>query len=903
MNFIRLITLMAIISSMLLLASTDTSSVLGNQKDYLAVKLNEPIKLDGILDEPRYKTESITNFVQIEPYNGKPASQKTEVWISYTETDLYISARLHDTDPHLIRAPKNRRDQMSNSDEFQVAIDSYHDRRTGFFFVVNPSGSYQDGTVFNDNNFSDSWDGVWSRAVTIDDMGWSAELKIPFSQLRFEHSEEQIMSIGFGRFIDRKKEHSLDIYIPAGETGLVSRWNDLRGIVDIRPPRKVEVSPYISSGYNIMPSLDDNPMYNGKDSRLGVGADFKIGLGNNLTLSGTINPDFGQVEVDPSTINLSANETYYSERRPFFIEGANIFRFGSNGPSSQMNFMYMRPELFYSRRIGAPPAGYLTIPTDFEEPGNSVYNKVSSENTIIGAGKITGKINDAWSVGAFSAVTAKETGEGEVYDSLGSLIGRWDEPVSPLSGYYIGRALGEFNDGKQGLGFIGTAVQRNVNEGSLSSVYNESAYAGGIDGWWFLNNERKWVISGFYAATNVNGTKDRILNMQKNSLRYYQRPDATHLEVDTTLTSLSGSTGRLALTKDSGDLIFNTAITFTTPGFEPNDLGMYFKTDRIHTQAVLGYEWNKPTKYFNYGNIIFAKAARYNYDNDKISSMNFLTGFIKFHNNWRVNMFSGAGPRTLSDEALRGGPMVISPFGWFYDMSIMSDNRKNINYRLSFGTGGSEKGGSNESISTEVEMRVGTTLKLEVEPRLSRSTSVSQYVTVFDDPDQIEMYGGRYIVSHLEQKRFSVEMRADFSLSPDLSIQGFIQPFFAVGHYSRFKEFTSPRTYSFHEYKENQNEYLLVYDNIEDSYTLLPDGNSGKSFSFGNPDFNYKSMIGNFVLRWEFKPGSTLFLVWTRNYVNYDYPGNLNISRDFESLMKTSSENHFAMKITYWFGQ
>lgn len=875
--------------------------------DYTAVRLKTPLKIDGILDEERYQGKSIDHFIQNEPLNGEPPSQKTEVWISYTETDLYISARMHDTEAELIRDPQNRRDQLNNTDEFQTAIDSYHDRRSGFFFIVTPSGSYQDGTIYNDSFFDDSWDGVWYRGTSRDENGWNVELRIPFSQLNFEYREEQIMAISFGRFIERNKEHDIDVHIPRGETGIVSRFTDLRGIRNIKPPRKIEVMPYTTGGYSLLPELDDHPLYKGKNTRTGLGADLKIGLGNNLTLSGTINPDFGQVEVDPSVINLSASETYYSEKRPFFIEGANIFSFGRGGPSNRMSFMYMQPNLFYSRRIGAPPRGILTMPEHLADKlsGQSydIYEKSPGETSILGAGKLTGKLNNTWSTGVFAALTAEEPGEARAYSLERRILGKWREPVEPGAGYYMARTLGEFEKGLRGLGFMGTLVQRNLDTDKLDSLFTRRALTGGVDGWYFLNDEKSWVLSGFMTLSRVEGSPDRLVTLQTNSLRYYQRPDAGHLSVDSTLTEMTGYSGRVMLTKESGDIIFNASTAFASPGFEPNDMGLLFTTDRINNQLIIGYSWNEPNRYFNYGNLIFAKATNHNFSGQKINSMNFLTGFFRFHNEWRTYFIGGAGPRTLSDQTLRGGPMVISPFGWFSDFSIMTDARKKTQFRFSVGGGGSELGARNYSLETEIEIQLGTRLKLEMEPNFSKSTSISQYVTVFDDSQRTEMYGRRYIVSHLDQERLSMEFRADLALTPDLSIQSYIQPFFAVGHYSRFKEFEKPETYSFIEYEEGQNLYAISYNETSGSYLLQPDGPGTRTFYLSNPDFNVKSLVGNFVLRWEFKPGSTLYIVWTRNHENYDHPGDLSLTRDARVLLKSRPENHFAIKLTYWFGQ
>jgi len=876
--------------------------------EYMAVKLESPLKIDGILDEPRYQGKSISDFIQTDPVNGAAPSQETEVWISYTKTALYISARLHDTDAGLIRNPKSRRDQLENSDEFQIAIDSYHDKRSGYLFVVTPSGSFGDGTAFNDSDMDFSWDGIWYRSVSQDENGWSVEVEIPFSQLRFELADEQIMGIGFGRQIDRNKEHVLDFYIPSGESGLVSRFNNLRGIKNINPPRKIEIIPYTTGGYSIVPGLDDHPLYNGHDSKMGFGTDVKIGLGSNLTLSGSINPDFGQVEVDPSVINLSANETYYSEKRPFFVEGANIFSFGRGGPSNRMSFMYMQPDFFYSRRIGASPRGELSLPMELDQDINGqdyeIYEKIERETTILGAAKITGRLNKNWSTGIFSAITAEEKGGGRVIDiNSREELGRWNETIEPGSGYYLARMLGEFNEGLQGVGIIGSIVNRTLKTPKLDSLFVSRAFTSGVDGWAFLNKDKSWVVSGWMGFSQVSSSPEKMVSIQRNSRHYFQRPDADYLKVDSSMTEMTGYSGRLVLTKETGNVIFNVSSAVTSSGFEPNDMGLLFNTDRIHNQLVLGYSWNDPTKYFNYGRLVVAKAVNHNFAGQKINSMNFITGFIKFHNDWKTHFIGGFGPRTLSDRTLRGGPMVISPIEWFSNLNIRSDSRKAIQYSFSVSGGGSEKGGKEISFGPEIEIQAGPQLKLEMEPSYSKNRSISQYVDEFDDPTRIAMYGKRYIVSQLDQERLSMEIRADLTLTPELSIQSYIQPFIAVGHYSHFKEYDQPETYSFFEYGEDQDKYNIHYDVENEEYVLQPGGKNSEKFYLGNPDFNVKSLIGNFVLRWEFRPGSTLFLVWTRSNENDSNPGSFKFNRDVGDLFGSKPDNHFAVKLTYWFGQ
>ena len=348
-----------LIASVSVLYASDT---LFNAEDYkqreiFALRLDEPLRIDGLLTEPIYQTPPNQTFIQLEPDNGVPASEATDVWVAYDDAALYVSARLWDSQPDSIVVRMGRRDANFNSDLFQVIIDAYNDKRSGFFFMINPSGAIQDGTFSNDSWSDGSWDGVWDGKTTIDEYGWTAEIRIPYSQLRFNQQDEYTWGIHLGRMIQRKNEQDLFTYIERGESGVISHAATLKGIRDIQPPKRREFTPYITSGYSSLPSTKDNPFLNGKDTNFGIGTDIKLGIGSNLTVDATINPDFGQVEVDPSVINLSAYETYYQEKRPFFIEGADIFSFGRGGPTNRWGFNFSEPSFFYSRRIGQPPRG------------------------------------------------------------------------------------------------------------------------------------------------------------------------------------------------------------------------------------------------------------------------------------------------------------------------------------------------------------------------------------------------------------------------------------------------------------------------------------------------------------------------------------------------------------------
>src|SRR5438876_3025850 len=425
-----------------------------------AVRLSQPVTIDGELREPFWQSaERVTGFVQRDPTEGAIATESTVVYIAYDDAALYIGARLYDAHPDSIVARLARRDQGTNSDRFQVFIDSYHDKRSGFYFGINAAGTLYDGTLFNDDWDDDTWDGVWEGKVTRDAQGWTAELRIPYSQLRFVRQSQYVWGINFRRDIARKNEFDYIVYTPRDGRGFVSRFPDLVGIERIEPPRRLEILPYATSRAAYTRQLPGNPFNDGSKYEPGFGADAKIGLGSNLTLNASVNPDFGQVEVDPAVVNLSDRETFFNEKRPFFVEGSSIFEFGFGGQSNFWGFNWSGPSFFYSRRVGrslalpgAPDKGYVDGPDGAH---------------ILGAVKLTGKVAGSWNVGGLTAVTARE--RATLQDSLGA---RWGQEMEPLAAYGVYRAQKEFDKGRQGLGFISTIAGRSFDDPVVRYVRN-----------------------------------------------------------------------------------------------------------------------------------------------------------------------------------------------------------------------------------------------------------------------------------------------------------------------------------------------------------------------------------------------------------------------------------------------
>ena len=577
------ITILLLLVFSLQLILTASAKDFSRSKKVLAVKLSEKFNLDGKLSESVYKKQPIGGFVQRDPEEGNDATEPTEVWVSYDSENLYVGARLYDSNPEAIDASLMRRDNMIESDWFFVYLDPYLDRRTGYYFGVNPGGSLLDGTLFNDSWDDNSWDGIWEAKPRIDEKGWTVEMRIPFSQLRFTESEEMKWGINFNRDIKRKNEMTYFIMVPKKESGFVSHFATLEGLEGISQKQRFEVLPYVVQKAQYLVHDADDPFYGGNQYKTAIGADFKVGIGSNLNLDATINPDFGQVEVDPAVVNLSAFETYFQEKRPFFIEGSNILRFGNIGVNNNWGFNFGDPTLFYSRRIGRHPQGELP---DYD------YGSIPHETRILGAAKLTGKFNESWSLGAVSAVTERTFAKMKYGDD------KFEQEVEPLSHYGVFRARREFAEGRHALGMIVTSVNRDLGDKKLKSALVDQAYTFGVDGFTTLDEEDEYVIKAYAIGSYVGGSKEAIQVKQEKPYRYFQRPDATYFEYDPDRTSLSGLYSRVMLNKQKGDFYINTALGVVTPGFENNDLGFQWMSNKVNGHAVLGYRFFEPYSIF-----------------------------------------------------------------------------------------------------------------------------------------------------------------------------------------------------------------------------------------------------------------------------------------------------------------
>jgi hypothetical protein len=863
-----------------------TQSPASAQLKVIAVHANERINVDGILSESVWQRRGVMDFKQRVPFEGSAPSQATEVWVAYDDEALYVAARMYDTAPDSILQILSRRDQTLTADWFVFYVDPYYDKQSGFFFALSAAGTLWDGTLYNDDWNDDTWDGVWEGEARIDGQGWSVEMRIPYSQLRFHQKASYLWGVNFARLIGRHNESCFLVYTPQKESGFVSRFVDLVGIENVSPPPDIEVLPYVTARAEYTEKQPNNPFNSGSKYLPGLGADFKIGLASNLTLGATLNPDFGQVEVDPAVVNLSDVETAFGEKRPFFIEGANTFRFGRGGASNYWSFNWSDPSFFYSRRIGRAPQG--SVPTHD-------YADIPIGTHILGAGKVTGKVGK-WNVGMVHALTGRE------YARIETAGKSRDVEVEPLTYYGVARAQRDFNEARQGVGLIATLASRSFSDQILRDQINSDALVMGLDGWTFFDSEKSFVLTGWAGVSSVHGNQARMVGLQRNSSHYFQRPDAKHVSVDSSATSLTGYAARFALNKQKGPVLFNAALGLINPKFDVNDLGYSSRTDIVYYHIGTGYRWTEPTSWYN--NIIFNVAVfgNYDFDGNKMSHGYYIDAGWELPNFYNFQLAYKYLPSSMCTRSTRGGPAMLFPLGWYSYIAINSDSRKPVEVGLYAATfqGGGEK---QYSVQVYTQFKPLPSIALSVGPTLSRNVLEDQWVGSYTDSYATQTYGRRYVFAHLDQTTLSADIRLKWTFTPQLSLELFAQPMISSGDYRDFKEFLQPRTFDFRIYGKNGSTIREQFDasGRVSSYAVDGDGaGPAPSYGFGNPDFNVKSLRGNAVLRWEYRPGSTLYLVWTQSRSDTEPVGEFQFNRSLRRLWDARPDNIFMLKFTYW---
>jgi hypothetical protein len=830
---------------------------------------NGAIRLDGNLGEAAWNAApAITDFVQREPVEGASPTDPTDVRIVYDDDAIYVGARMRSSGG--VRAPLGRRDDDGQAEHILVSLDTYLDRRTASTFGVTAAGVRLDSYSASDefDSGDSGYSPVWGAQVFRDESGWVAEMRIPFSQLRFNDRSPQLWGLNIERRVPARNEQLFWALVPRTETKWASLFGDLHGIDGIRPRRRLELLPYVAGASQVAGDRDrDNPFTSAANLEGRAGIDVKMGLGSNLTLEATVNPDFGQVEADPAEVNLSAVETFFSERRPFFLEGADLLTGYPN------NF-------FYSRRVGAAPPGRA----------DGTYVDRPRAATILGAAKLTGRLASGTSVGVLSGVTGEETAR---TFTPGAPIG--STRVAPTSVFGVARVEQEFGPPGSTVGLMTTVLHRDLTPGEpMASLLTTSAVSLAGDAIVRLRGgEYEW--RGSLGGTQVTGSAAAIDRIQRSSAHYFQRPDAPYFGYDPTRTSLAGIKTDTSIERRTGRH-WNWGVNsqLETAGFESNDLGRLSSADGLQSGGWVSYRDTTPGSWYRNYEVRVTHERRYTYDWIRRQGSLQAEGSIEWPNFWETQLFVTSTMRAQDERLTRGGPLMGTPRGWNLAMLVDSNRAKRLqtDYVLEYGR--NEDGGLNFSASTEWEFQAGSKWGLSVSPQYLRLVDVRQYLTTLaGGPDST--YGSRYVFGRVDRSTYSTQLRANYTFKPDVTLDLYAEPFAASGRYDGIGQLSAARS-----------RFLRLYGT--DGTTLTPQADGSlrvtdgeASFALPNRNFNVLSFRSNLVLRWEWRPGSTLFLVWQQDRAA-DAVGTTRATiGDMFSSVRARGDNYFVVKTSFWF--
>lgn len=851
-----------------LAALSATASALAAQTIEAARLTGSSPRLDGRLSEEVWRTApAAQGFLQREPSEGAPALDRTEVRFAYDESALWIGARMHSRNPRDIRALITRRDREGSSEQLIVSLDTHRDKRTAYTFAVTPAGVRID--YFHSGDFesqrSYDYDPVWEAETAIDSLGWTAEMRIPFTQLRFNPGDFQEWGINLTRMVPARNEQSYWVLVKRNETGWSSRMAALTGIRGIRPTRRIELLPYVAADSRFIRVTDPaDPFAEDYATGFRAGGDVKMGIGPNLTLDVTINPDFGQVEADPAEVNLSAYETFFSERRPFFVEGRQLF--GGSG-------------FYYTRRIGARPPG--SADADYQERiGNT---------TILGAAKLTGRLPSGLSIGALTALTAEE--EVSTYDLALATFGK--AVVAPRTGYAVASVQQEFGRTRSTVTGTVTMVQRGLDAGTpLAELLAESAYTASF------NTRIRWAggmysAGAYTSATHVRGDSVAILRQQLSSRRFWQRPDASHVSVDPSRRTLTGTEMGISHQKLSGKhWLWNIDYSQVSPGLEPNDIGAYGDVDDRGGNARITYRETAPRGWYRSYSITTGTEANWNFEGIRTYSELWASSNATLSNFWRVSAYADYEPRSVSDALTRGGPLMGRPSNHGGSVALENQSGARNQWQIGLDATKDEFGGWNRDIQLSLSYRPGPQWELRLGPRWERGESSRQYVR-FVDGGPAATFGRRYVFAHVDRSEIAAGLRLNYTFTPRLTLETYLEPFAASGTY-----------HSFGELREAGGLELRVYGTDGTTITRIA-GEShqvtadGQTFTISDPDFNVRSFRSNAVLRWEWRPGSTMFVVWQQDKSANRELGLVRPGDIFDAF-RAKGDTFLAVKVSYW---
>jgi uncharacterized protein DUF5916 len=840
-------------------------------KQAVAVRVDAAIELDGRLTEEAWqRAVPVTDFIQKEPVEGAVPTERMDVRFLYDEGALYVGARMHSRQPSAIQAPMGRRDRGEQAEHILVSFDTFLDHRTAYAFGVTASGVRLDRFYPADDaaEFIDGYDPVWEARAAIDETGWTAELWIPLSQLRFTDRPEQIWGVNIQRFTPTLNEEDYWILVPRTEKGWASHFGELRGIRDLGTVRRLELVPYVAGTSIVNQSRDrSNPFQSAQQLAAQGGADLKVGIGPNLTLDVTMNPDFGQVEADPAEVNLSAFQTRFAEKRPFFTEGAQLLTIAHQN-------------VFYSRRIGARPSG----------PAAGEYVNYPSASTILAAGKLTGRLRSGTSVGMLSAVTDEELADVSSLASPGIASVR----VAARTLYSVARVQQEFGPSGSTASVMAAGVRRDLKTGDpLAALLPRSTFLAGGDALLRLKGGAYEVaISG--AGTLVGGDASAIERVQRSSSHYMQRPDQDHSPLDPTRTTLGGYSVITAVRRVSGrHWLWNVNTKADSRGFESNDIAILNSADSVTPTVEVRYRETRPTRIFRSYSIGLRQSTEWTYGGERGRTPLVPSANLTWKNFWTTSVSLANNLRASNVSLTRGGPAMGTPRGWILDATLGSSTAVRTRWSGRATVGSDENSGTTRRLNASVSLRPGPRWELSITPAFEHLVDTQQYVGTLG-AGRAATYGNRYVFAHIDRRTFSSQYRLNFTLRPDVNLDVYAEPFASSGRYFDHGELLAPGS-----------RQLLRYGSSDTLAVVQPDGSRAIAtpeggFTLSNADFNVRSFRSNVVLRWEWRPGSTLYFVWQQDRNGTDVTGAPVRLGDMFRSVTSPGPNYFVLKTSFW---
>jgi hypothetical protein len=826
--------------------------------------------IDGKLDDECWKKGTWAgNFTQWIPNEGAKPTQPTEMNLQYDDKFLYVAFRAHDSEPEKIQRHSGLRDEFAG-DIVGINFDSNRDYRTGFEFNLTAWGQKIDLILFNPENIDANWNAVWKGKTGLEDSSWVAEMEIPLSQLRYNKKDEQIWGLHAWRWISRVQEESdWEIQTRTGP-GVMYNFGELRGISGLKKSRRLEIMPFAVGDLKTMKNEPGNPfMKGGREWGGNLGLDAKIGVSSNFTVDITVNPDFGQVESDPSVMNLTAFETFYEEKRPFFMEGLTIF-----------DYKFDDQSLFYSRRIGHAPS--LSV-----QAGPGGFVKTPDKTAILDAVKFSGTTSDGLAIGVIQSLTSNEFAR--ISERDGNIT---KKEIEPLTNYLIARVQKGYNAGTTTFGGMVTSTNRFINSNDLQSLPS-NAYTGGLD---LLHrwNDKKYFVDARLIGSYIDGSSEAVKALQQSSARYYQRPGASYLRYDTTSTRLSGYGGKFRIGKGAKGLWkYSTGVTWLSPGLELNDAGYMQSADEINQETEITYFVTQPVSIFRTYNVTLEQFNSWNFNGTYLGSGSHLSFNSEFRNQWKLGVNFIYHSKAYDTKILRGGYDMLLPSNFIFFGNIGTDPSKKLIAGLEYRN---EKTGNNSGSSFEIEphitVRPVQTVRIRLSGNYEKNNDRMQYVATKDFMSQKS-----YILGKIDQSTLGITLKVDFNLTPEFSIQYYGSPFVSKGSYSEFKHITNPSAIKYED-------RFAVFSNpvlIGDSYQMDENNDFIPDYFIDNPDFNFHQFRSNLVAKWEYRLGSFIYFVWSSERTGYsDNPG-VSLKESFRQLRKVVPDNIFLIKLSYWF--